>query len=242
MFATTKGMVKKTSMKAYDNVRRSGIIAINLRDDDELLDVRRVRPGEDVILVSTMGKAMRFHADDVRPTGRDTSGVRGMALKGDARVFAAEISNGNGDLFVITERGYGKRTPISEYAVHNRGGQGIFTIQMTEKKGLLAGCKVVGPQHELMIVSESGVIIRVKSNDVSRLGRSTQGVKVMNVADNDRVCAVARMVAAKPKAARKVDENQGTLDLAAAGAKEAPSEDDPIDIGGDEEMNEDMLD
>ena len=237
MFATRNGTVKKTAMSAYDRTRRDGIIAINLRAGDEVVNVRRVREGEKVILVSTDGKAIMFPESDVRPMGRDTSGVRGITLKGDAKMLGMEITNGNGDLFVITEKGFGKRTPVAEYPEHKRGGQGVFTITMTAKKGQLAACRVVGPQHELMIVSSDGVVIRVRANDISKLGRSTQGVKVMNVSDTDTVCALARMVAAKKAA--KVDPNQTTLDLAAAGAS---SEEDPVDIGGDEEMDESLID
>ncbi len=240
MFATKNGVVKKTAMSAYDRTRRDGIIAINLKDGDELVNVRRVRQGEKVVLVSTDGKAILFPESDVRPMGRDTSGVRGITLKGDAKMLGMEITNGNGDLFVITEKGFGKRTPISEYPEHKRGGQGVYTIAMTAKKGNLAACRVVGPQHELMIVSEEGVIIRVKVRDISKLGRSTQGVKVMNLADGDRVSAVARMVAGKKKAAPK-DENQGVLDLAAAGARDA-DEPESVDIGGEEEIDDTLLD
>ena len=232
MFATSSGMVKKTAMSAYDRTRRDGIIAINLKDDDELIAVRRVKEGEKVILVSSDGKAILFDESEVRSMGRDTTGVRGITLKGYAKVLGMEISNGNGDLFVITEKGYGKRTPVSEYPEHKRGGQGVYTIAMTTKKGLLVGCKVVAPQYELMLVSETGVVLRVKSNDISQLGRSTQGVKVMNVAGDDRVVAVARMQA-KKATARKKDENQLGLDF-------GTDVSDSIDIG-DEELDEDLL-
>jgi DNA gyrase subunit A len=240
MFVTRNGMVKKTAMSEYDRSRRDGIIAINLKKGDELVNVRRVRAGEKVILVSTDGKAILFDESDVRAMGRGTSGVRGITLKGDARMLGMEISNGNGDLFVITEKGYGKRTPVSEYPEHKRGGQGVYTIAMTTKKGNLAACRVVGPQHELMIVSEEGVVIRVKSTEISKLGRSTQGVKVMNLTESDKVSAVARMVAHKKKAP-KHDENQATLDLAAAGERE-PDEEDSVDVGGEEEIGTDLLD
>ena len=193
MFATAAGTVKKTAMSAYDRTRRDGLIAINLREGDELVNVRRVREGEKVILVSTDGKAIMFPESDVRPMGRDTSGVRGITLKGDAKMLGMEITNGTGDLFVITEKGYGKRTPVSEYPEHKRGGQGVFTIAMTDKKGQLAACRVVDPSHELMIVSTTGVVIRVRVEDISELGRSTQGVKVMDVDEKDSVCALARM-------------------------------------------------
>ena len=193
MFATAAGTVKKTAMSAYDRTRRDGLIAINLREGDELVNVRRVREGEKVILVSTDGKAIMFPESDVRPMGRDTSGVRGITLKGDAKMLGMEITNGTGDLFVITEKGYGKRTPVSEYPEHKRGGQGVFTITMTDKKGQLAACRVVDPSHELMIMSTTGVVIRVRVEDISELGRSTQGVKVMDVDEKDSVCALARM-------------------------------------------------
>lgn len=241
MFATQSGMVKKTAMSAYDNSRRDGLIAINLKNGDELVSVRRVRKGELVILTSDLGKTIVFDEEVVRPTGRASAGVKGITLRGEAKVLGMEISNGQGDLFVITEKGYGKRTPIKEYPLHNRGGQGVFTISMNAKKGALVGCRVVGPQHELMIVTEAGVMIRVKATDVSRLGRATTGVKVMNLADGDRISAVARMVAHKKKAARAGVVGQATLDLAAAGARDADDEE-PVDVGGEEQLNEDLLD
>ena len=242
MFATTSGTVKKTSMSAYDRTRRDGIIAIKLRSDDELVNVRRVKEGEKVMLVSTDGKAIMFPESDVRPMGRDTSGVRGITLKGDAKMLGMEITNGNGDLFVITEKGYGKRTPVSEYPEHKRGGQGVYTITMTVKKGNLVACRIVGPQHELMIMSNEGVIIRVKVKDISRLGRSTQGVKIMNMADKDSVSTIARM-AVRTKKAAKDDGGQGALDLASAGAGAADAdEEEPVDLGDGEELSEDLLD
>ncbi|WP_417119245.1 DNA gyrase subunit A [Olsenella phocaeensis] len=239
LFATSKGMVKKTAMSDYDKSRRDGIIAINLKKDDELVNVRRVKQGENVILCTDAGKAIRFDEGEVRPTGRDTSGVRGITLRDDARMLGMEISNGKGDLLVVTEKGYGKRTPVSEYPEHKRGGQGVFTIAMTSKKGNLVACRVVGPQHELMMVSEEGVVIRVKTSDISLLGRSTQGVKIMNIGESDRVSAVARMIARKKKAP-KANVNQGMLDLGAAGARDADDED-PIDIGGEEELDESLI-
>ncbi|WP_270403096.1 DNA gyrase subunit A [Candidatus Collinsella stercoripullorum] len=243
MFATASGMVKKTVMSAYDRSRRDGIIAINLKSGDHLLDVRRVREGDMIILATTAGKAIVFAEDQVRATGRDTSGVRGITMKGDTRVLGMEISNGRGDLFVITERGYGKRTPVSDYPVQNRGGQGVYTIQMTDKKGQLAAMKTVGPQHELFIITEMATVIRVKTDEISKTGRATQGVKMMSVIDGDRVCAVARMTSAKKKAkAPAVAEGQESLDLAAAGAMEASRDEDHVDIGSGDEALEDLMD
>lgn len=233
MFATRNGMIKKTAMSEYDRTRRDGIIAINLKDNDELINVRRVAEGDKVILVSTDGKAIMFEESETRSMGRNTSGVRGITLKNDAAVLGMEITNGNGDLFVITENGYGKRTPISEYPVQRRGGQGVYTISMTAKKGNLVACRVVGPQHELMIVSEEGVVIRVRVTDINCLGRSTQGVRVMNMSENDHVSAIARMVVSKKK--DPVSQNP-TLNL----AFDEPAAD-SVDIG-EEELDESLLD
>ena len=244
MFATASGMVKKTVMSAYGRVLRSGIIAIKLQAGDRLLGVRRVRPGDKVILASTAGKAIMFDENEVRATGRDTSGVRGMALKNDAEVLGMEITNGRGDLFVVTERGFGKRTAVADYPTQGRGGQGVYTIQMTDRKGKLAACKVVGPQHELFIITEGATVIRVKTAEISETGRATQGVKMMSVADGDRVCAVARMTSAKKKPAKPtgVVEGQGALDLSAAGAEDASDAADRVDIGSGDEALEDLMD
>ena len=225
LFATASGMVKKTVMSAYARGRRDGLIAINLREGDRLLNVCRVKPGYKVIMATTAGKAIVFPEDQIRATGRDTSGVRGITMKGDAEVLGMEISNGQGDLVVVTERGYGKRTPVADYPEQNRGGQGVYTIQMTERKGNLAAMKVVGPQHELFIITEGATVIRVKTEDISCTGRSTQGVKMMSVDEGDRVCAMARMTSVKNKdedaAADEGQEGSGQL---AAERQDAPRE------------------
>ena len=210
MFATAQGNVKKTSMDQYDRTRRDGLIAINLKDGDELISVKRVAKGEKVIMVSSAGKAILWDESEARAMGRGTMGVRGMNVPADAHVLGMEIAKPGTDLFVITEKGYGKRTKIEEYPEHHRGGQGVYTITMTHKKGLLSVMKIVGPDDEIMIVSEDGVIVRTPVKGISELGRSTQGVKVMNVADKDKVCAVAIASTGKKKAkkAAPADENQ----------------------------------
>ncbi|MDO4595828.1 MAG: DNA gyrase subunit A [Coriobacteriaceae bacterium] len=243
MFATASGMVKKTVMSAYDRSRRDGLIAINLKSGDRLLNVRRVRGGDRVVLATTAGKAIVFAEDQVRATGRDTSGVRGITMKDDAEVLGMEISNGKGDLFVVTERGYGKRTPVADYPEQNRGGQGVYTIQMTERKGKLAAMKTLGPQHELFIITEMATVIRVKTEDVSQTGRATQGVKMMSVADNDRVTAVARMMSAKKKAkAPEGADAPADADPVLANDDVSASEVDRVDIGSDDEALEDLID
>ncbi len=206
MFATAHGMVKKTSMKLYDSTRRDGLIAINLKDDDSLVSVRRVCEGEKIMMVSSAGKAITWDESEVRSMGRDTIGVRGMTLPGDARILGMEVARPDTELLVITEKGYGKRTPVSEYTIQHRGGQGIYTIAMTQKKGLLATMRIVEENDELMIVSEEGVIVRTPVSGVPQLGRATQGVSVMNVADQDKVCALAITGHAKRKKSLKTEE------------------------------------
>lgn len=242
MFATANGMVKKTVMSAYDRSRRDGIIAINLKNGDRLLDVRRVREGDKVIMATTAGKAIVFAEDQVRATGRDTSGVRGITMKDGTEVLGMEISNGTGDLFVITERGYGKRTPVADYPEQNRGGQGVYTIQMTDHKGSLAAMKTVGPQHELFIITEGATVIRVKTEDVSQTGRATQGVKMMSVIDGDRVTAVARMTSSeeKDKAPAEADD-QADLDSSEADGEMPASADERMDVDGGDGAPEDLL-
>lgn len=242
MFATANGMVKKTVMSAYDRSRRDGIIAINLKNGDRLLDVRRVREGDKVIMATTAGKAIVFAEDQVRATGRDTSGVRGITMKDGTEVLGMEISNGTGDLFVITERGYGKRTPVADYPEQNRGGQGVYTIQMTDHKGSLAAMKTVGPQHELFIITEGATVIRVKTEDVSQTGRATQGVKMMSVIDGDRVTAVARMTSSeeKDKAPAEADDQVDLDSSEADGEMPAPA-DERVDVDGGDGALEDLL-
>ena len=191
MFATEHGMVKKTSMELYDRTREAGLIAINLKEGDNLISVCRIAKDEQVIMVSSAGKAIMWPEDEVRPMGRGTMGVRGMTVHADTKVLGMEVARPETNLFVITEKGYGKRTKVSEYPSHHRGGQGVFTITMTEKKGLLAAMKVVEADDEIMIMTEEGVVVRTPVDGISELGRSTQGVRVMNVADDDRVTAIA---------------------------------------------------
>ena len=227
MFATEHGMVKKTSMDLYDRTRRDGLIAINLKEGDQLISVRRVAVGEKVIMVSSAGKAIMWSEGEVRAMGRDTMGVKGMTVPADAHVLGMEIAKPGSDLFVITEKGYGKRTSIDEYPEHHRGGQGVFTITMTDKKGLLSVMKIVKPNDEIMIISEEGVVVRTPVSGISE--RSTQGVRVMNVADKDRVTAVAISSTGKKKRDQKA-EGDDVDDI------------DEIELADEGELGEDDLD
>ena len=195
-FATAKGQIKKTEFLAYNTpIRADGIIAIKVRDGDELVQVRLTSGEDDILIVSHSGHASRFSEQLVRSMGRDTSGIKGMNVSGkDNRVLAMDIARNDTELFVVTENGYGKRTPVSEYPVKGRGTKGVLTAKLTEKKGGLAGALIVGEHQELLFISQNGMVQRTSVSGISQMGRSTQGVKVMNIKDDDVVSAVALVV------------------------------------------------
>jgi DNA gyrase subunit A len=196
VFATAAGLVKKTEFKAYNTPNRAdGIIAIKIRDNDELVQVRLTSGEDDILLVSKSGHAARFSETAVRAMGRDTSGVKGMNVsdKGN-RVLAMDVARDDTELFVVTENGYGKRTAVSEYPVKGRGTKGVLTAKLTEKKGGLAGALIVREHQDLLFISQNGMVQRTRAGGISQMGRPTQGVKVMNMKEDDVVSAVALVV------------------------------------------------
>ena len=222
MFATSQGMVKKTSMVLYNRTRRDGLIAINLKDGDKLISVKRVQPGDMVVIAANTGKAIKWDESEVRAMGRGTMGVHGISLPVGAEALGLEIAREDSELLVITEKGYGKRTPIEEYPTQHRGGQGVFTINMTAKKGMLADVKVVNPGDEIIIMSEDGLTVRTPVSGISQQGRSTQGVHIMNVADKDKVSVIAISKRAK----KRVHKNElGQEEIEADGKDEMSEED-----------------
>jgi len=192
LMVTKKGQIKKTAMKEYANVRRNGLIAINLQEGDELLWVSPTSGDDDVIIATQLGKAIRFSESEVRPMGRDTMGVIGIRLgKGD-QVAGMAVATPGADLLVVTERGYGKRTPIDEYPVHHRGGQGVFTLKVTDRVGKLATLRVTDdPEEEILLITASGMVLRTTVGSISRIGRQTQGVIVMRIQPDDQVITLA---------------------------------------------------
>jgi DNA gyrase subunit A len=195
IFGTRQGVVKKTLFGSYNTpLKADGIIAIDIREGDELMAVRHTSGDDDIIMVSRFGQGIRFHESDVRPTGRNTAGVRGMRLRKGDEVISMDIARDDSDLFVITDAGYGKRTPISEWRVQGRGGQGVIAIKLTDAKGYLVGVRVVRDNHEIMLQSRDGVMIRMRADGISRQSRTATGVRVMNMREGDVVVAVARMV------------------------------------------------
>ena len=217
VFATKKGVVKKTEFLEYNTpLKADGIIAIRMREDDELVGVRLSDGDDDVLMVSRGGQAIRFHECDVRSMGRAASGVRGMSLRADDEVIEVNVAEGDADLLVVTENGYGKRTPLHEYPKKGRGGLGVKTVQLTEAKGRLAGARVVrrGSGYQVMLISTGGTVIRMPVDDIRRAGRATQGVIVMRLRGDERVSALAPVVESDA-------DEAGDIDAAASAAVEA---------------------
>jgi DNA gyrase subunit A len=196
MFATRQGTVKKTEFQAYNTpIKADGIIAIKIRDDDELVAVRRVDPGDEILIVSHEGLTVRFREEDARAMGRDTSGVRGINVAGkDNYVLAMDVARPGQDLLVVTEAGYGKRTDVEEYRLTSRGAKGVKTISFTEAKGLLAAALVVREHEDLVFISQNGIVQRTGVRGINRYGRASQGVRVMKLREGDEVSAVALVV------------------------------------------------
>jgi DNA gyrase subunit A len=192
VFATRGGTVKKTEFQAYNTpIKADGIIAINIRDEDELVAVRRVDAGDEVLMVSSAGLTVRFSEEDARSMGRDTTGVRGMDVPDDVEVIAMDVARDDQYLLVVTENGYGKRTVVAEYRKTQRGAKGVKTIQQTETKGRLAGALVVRDHHQLVFISQNGMVQRIAVREIRPLGRNAQGFRLMNIREDDRVSAVA---------------------------------------------------
>jgi DNA gyrase subunit A len=193
VFSTELGTIKKTALSAYGNPRAGGIIAINIEQGDRLLDVR-VTDGQGEILLATRdGFAIRFPETDVRAMGRDTTGVRGVALRKGDRVVTMEVLAKDGTIMTVAERGFGKRTELDEYRLQSRGGMGIINLKVTAKTGAVVGVKQVRDEDNLMLITQSGQIIRIHVGDIRVIGRSTQGVKVMDLEGEDRLVAVAKV-------------------------------------------------
>jgi len=225
VFATRSGIVKKTELAAYNTpLRADGIIAIKMRDGDELVGVRHSSGNDDLLMVSRKGQAIRFHESDVRPMGRDTSGVAGMKLRAGDEVISINIAEDDADLLVVTENGYGKRTRVSDYPVKGRGGLGVKTIQLNEARGFIVGSRAVRDGYQVMLISTGGTVIRIPVDEFKRLGRSTQGVIVMRLRGDETVSALAPVVESDEETG---DGEPGTGPAAAA----TPGDDGAVTAG-----------
>jgi DNA gyrase subunit A len=234
LFATKCGTIKKTELQAYNTpIKADGIIAIKIRDDDELVAVRRVDEGDEVLMVSKAGLRVRFSEDDARSMGRDTSGVRGMDVHGDNEVIAMDIARDDQYLLVVTENGFGKRTAVADYRKTSRGAKGVKTIQQTEAKGALAAALVVRDHHQLVFISQAGMIQRIGVRGLRPLGRNAQGFRLMNVRDDDVVSAVALVMESETPDAVADD---GPVSLDASGVADEPAlEGDGVIVGDPDE-------
>jgi DNA gyrase subunit A len=183
--ATKYGMVKKTPIKDYENIRKSGLIAINLREGDELIEVKITNGKKDVFLVTKKGMCIRFDEDDVRPTGRSSMGVIGMSLDEDDQIIGMQLDTQGEYLLFVSAKGLGKRTAIDEFKVQFRGGKGVKCYKLTEKTGEVVGVKAVNEENEIMLITTEGIIIRILVSDISILGRITSGVKLINLDDEN---------------------------------------------------------
>jgi DNA gyrase subunit A len=236
LFATKNGVVKKTELVQYNTtLKADGIIAIKMREGDELIGVRHSTGTDDVLMVSRKGQAIRFGEQDVRPMGRSASGVQGMRLRGDDEVIEVDIAKDDAALLVVTENGYGKRTRLSEYPKKGRGGMGVKTVQLTEAKGQLAGALVVSEGYNVMLISTGGTMIKMTADGIKRSGRSTQGVIVMRLREGELVSSLAPVLESET-AADDLDDGLPVAPSAQAGPE---SED---ELGAQDELEaEDAL-
>ncbi|XEC95012.1 DNA gyrase subunit A [Paenibacillus tarimensis] len=192
-FATRQGIVKKTPLDDYSNIRKVGLIAISLREDDDLISVKLTDGKQEIIMGTAQGMSIRYSEADVRSMGRSATGVKGIQLDEDDIVIDMDVVVPDQDVLIVTSKGYGKRTPISEYRIQSRGGKGIKTLNVTEKNGPVVGLKVVNNEEDLMIMTSSGTLIRTSMSGISTMGRNTQGVKLINIRDEDAVATVTRV-------------------------------------------------
>jgi DNA gyrase subunit A len=239
VFATEKGLIKKTELAAYSNPRAGGINAVTIVDGDRLLAVRVTEGEHHVFLATEKGYSIRFHEDQARPMGRVTQGVRGIRLRKGDKVVGMEVLEGDGDLFTVSELGYGKRTALDEYRVQGRGGKGIINLKVTGKTGAVVGVKQVQDEDGLIMITREGKIIRFPVETVRTIGRSTQGVRLMDIDGDDRIVALAKLVdeedeevlaegeegtAVDPEAMQTADDDPVSIDDVEAAARDSAAE------------------
>ena len=196
MAVTKKGTIKKTAISDFDTNRKTGLIAINLKDGDELVEIKQTTGSDNVIIITKQGKCICFSENDVRPMGRIAGGVRAIKLEDDDEVVSMQLVQPGEELMVVTSKGYGKRTPVEDYKVQTRGGKGLLTYDKSKfnKTGMLVGALVVDDDDEVLLINSEGTIIRIKAADVSKLGRATQGVRIMRADDDVNIISIAKVI------------------------------------------------
>ena len=238
VFATRKGVIKKTPFLDYNTpLKADGIIALKMREDDELIGVRLSDGDDDILMVSRGGQAIRFHEKDVRSMGRPASGVQGMRLRGDDEVIEVDIANDDAELLVVTDNGWGKRTRVSEYPVKGRGGLGVQTAKLVEGKGKLAGARIVREGYQVMLISDGGTVIKMAADDIKRSGRATQGVIVMRLREGEIVSGLAPVVGSDEDDAEGTELGESAIAHLENGAPDSDADDETGDA--DDELSED---
>jgi DNA gyrase subunit A len=224
---TKNGVIKKTEMSQFDTSRKTGIIAVKLKDGDSLISIARTTGDSEIVIITRQGKSISFHENDVRPMGRSAGGVRAITLEGNDEVVAMELKNSDEELLVVTEMGYGKRTRMKEYKIQARGGKGMLTYDKSKfsRTGTLIGAAMVSEEDEVLLINSDGIIIRIKAGEVSHLSRATQGVKIMKVEGESNIIAMARMLK------EDLEEEEGE-----APAEDAPAPDEAPAEGGSDQI------
>ena len=194
ILATKNGIIKKTRLDQFENTRKTGLVAISIREDDELIKVDLIDENKEIILVTAEGMSIRFKESDVRSTGRTAMGVKGINLSPNDYVVSMEVVQENTDLLVVSENGFGKRTDVNEYRVQKRGGKGVKTYSVTKKTGYLVGAKVVTEEDEVLLINNDGTIIRLEVGNISKLGRNTRGVILMKTEEGQFIVSIALML------------------------------------------------
>ncbi|WP_347548195.1 DNA gyrase subunit A [Pseudalkalibacillus hwajinpoensis] len=234
-FATRQGVVKRSPLSAFANIRKGGLIAINFKEDDELMGVRLTDGSKELIMGTKQGMAIRFQEVDVRSMGRTATGVKGISLQENDQVVGIGILDEDQDVLIVTDKGFGKRTPIEEYRVQSRGGKGIKTCNLTDRNGVLTALKTVTLEEECMIITESGVIIRIDVKDISQTGRNTQGVRLIRISEGDSVATVAKVEINEEGIEGEDIDEEAVIDVSAEDRVELEAEEVP-------EANEDNVD
>ena len=193
VMATKFGLIKKTAISEFSKIRKSGLIAIGIRDKDELLNVKQTRGDANIVMITSDGYAIIFNEKNIRAMGRSASGVKAITLRSGDSLIALDIATQGEDLMIVSENGYGKRTDLKQYPIQNRGGKGIKTYKVTEKTGKVSCASVVNQNNDIMLVNSNGVGIRIKTEDISRIGRSSLGVKLMKTNVSEKVIAVGKI-------------------------------------------------
>jgi DNA gyrase subunit A len=238
--ATKKGIVKKTPIMEYQNIRKTGLQAINLREDDELIEVKATNNQKDIILVTKQGQCIRFNEKDVRKTGRASMGVIGMNLEDNDEIIGMQLNTQGECLLFVSEKGMGKRTEMNEFSVQRRGGKGVKCYKITEKTGYVIGVKAVNEENEVMIITTEGIVIRLMVNGISNLGRITSGVRLINMdLDNDITVASIAKVKDKSSDEEVIKELEKELEEENSGSFDSEElEEDFIDESEDESEEE----